>query len=178
MSLYKIKKAYHSTKGKLNNLFDLRSSPSHTQGLTSHNSPNVSLVLPKYIHSTESAKKLASGQTSSKTKKSSFNNGTRETKITHRDFLSKSLVSKTAISKGQLITWAMISTKKSEHGLPASKLEYLIGRIASRNIDEGDYFLQSDIDSDIVKTQNHDLDRPFATPAHHHDYKKLKGAKL
>jgi len=160
MSLYKIKKAYHSTKGKLNNLFDLRSSPSHTQGLASHNSPNVSLVLPTYIHLTEPAKKLDSGQTSSKMKKSSFNNGTGETKVTHRDFL------------------AMISNKKSEHGLPASKLEYLIGRIASRNIDEGDYFFQSDIDSDVVKTQNHDFDRPFATPTHHHDYKKLKGSKL
>ena len=92
----------------------------------------------------------------------------------NRETLAKSLICNVKIRKGELITRSMIDIKSPGQGLQPNKMEYLIGRVATRDIKKGDYFFQSDIDGNLTQAKNYYFDRPFGIPVRYHDFHELK----
>lgn len=91
----------------------------------------------------------------------------------NRDTLAKSLICKEALSVGEEIKFENIDIKSPGQGLqPIYKLD-LIGKIAKRDIDKGDFFYESDLLDDVIGPKNYNFNRPFGIPVRYHDYSNL-----
>ena len=93
--------------------------------------------------------------------------------LMNRENLAKSLVSKTAIKKGEVIKEKNIDVKSPGRGLQPNKKDELLGLVANRDIDEGDFFYESDLNGGSVITRPYKFNRPWGIPVRYHDYKKL-----
>lgn len=91
----------------------------------------------------------------------------------NRDTLAKSLISNTDIKKGEKIKFESIDVKSPGQGLQPIYKDELIGRIAKRDINEGDYFYESDLLDKSVKAKEYYFNRPFGIPVRFHDYNSL-----
>ena len=105
--------------------------------------------------------------------------GTNESRILsqgeliNRENLAKSLVAKSNIKKGEVIKENQVEIKSPGRGLQPNKKNKLIGLIAKRDISEGDFFYDSDIDGDIVTARAYKYKRPWGLPVRYHDYKNI-----
>ena len=68
----------------------------------------------------------------------------------NRKNLGKSLVAAGAIAKGQKITRALVTAKSPAKGIPAHHLYDIIGKKASRDMREDDYFTEEDLGKKTV----------------------------
>lgn len=93
--------------------------------------------------------------------------------LINRENLAKSLVSKAAIEKGQLITRDMIEIKSPGQGLQPNMLSELVGKVANRAIKAGGFFYMTDIVGQVVK-RDYNFFRPFGVPVRYHDYRAIK----
>lgn len=93
----------------------------------------------------------------------------------NREVLAKSLVSNRQIKVGEEITNKMIEVKSPGQGLQPLYRELLIGKIANRQIESGDFFFESDLEKDTLKPRNYSFCRPFGIPVRYHDYFSLAG---
>ncbi|MEP4740492.1 N-acetylneuraminate synthase family protein [Saccharospirillum sp.] len=91
----------------------------------------------------------------------------------NRENLAKSLVATRAIKSGQEITPDMIEIKSPGQGLQPNSIYMLIGRVAKRNIQVGDYFYESDLSDEVIEARIYDYKRPFGIPVRYHDYSEL-----
>jgi N-acetylneuraminate synthase len=93
--------------------------------------------------------------------------------LMNRENLAKSLISKVSIKAGETITRDLILVKSPGQGLQPNKIENLIGTKATRDIEEGDFFYESDISGGIEKRSDYKFSRPFGVPVRYHDYRKI-----
>jgi N-acetylneuraminate synthase len=93
--------------------------------------------------------------------------------LLNRETLAKSIVAKTIISSGDVLTREMLNFKSPGQGLQPMYIDQLVGKKAKRDFVGGDCFYESDLQEDEVKPRSYKFKRPFGIPVRYHDYKKL-----
>ncbi len=93
--------------------------------------------------------------------------------LLNREVLAKSLVSNKDIKKGEQISRDMIVIKSPGNGLQPNKINEIIGKKAIRDIPEGDFFFNSDLNSKPIIKRDYSFDRPFGVPVRYHDFNKI-----
>lgn len=91
----------------------------------------------------------------------------------NRESLAKSLVASKLINQGQIISRDMISIRSPGNGIQPNRISELIGRKASRSIQGGEIFLESDVRHSISKKQRYKFSRPYGIPVRYHDYQSM-----
>ncbi len=92
----------------------------------------------------------------------------------NREILSKSVIAKTGIGAGEIITGAMVEVRSPGKGLQPNRMDKLIGRKAIRDMAAGDFFFPSDLEDKSVKVRStYSYGRPWGIPVRYHDYKSL-----
>lgn len=90
----------------------------------------------------------------------------------NRENLSKSLVSSKSLKKGHILTKDDILVRSPGQGLSPQRYDELLGRKLNRDMNEEDYFFQSDIDGIIIKPKDYKFSRPWGIPVRHHDFEE------
>lgn len=93
----------------------------------------------------------------------------------NREFLAKSLIAAVNIPKGQVIAAEHLDVRSPGKGLSPYKRDELIGRVAKRDIKEGDFFYNVDIEDTEVVARPYSFRRPFGIPVRYHDIKQIIG---
>ncbi len=93
--------------------------------------------------------------------------------LINREVLAKSLYVKKTISMGDIITRNIVGIKSPGQGLQPNKLEQLIGRVSHRDIKEGSFFFESDLNGAIPRNKRYEFSRPYGVPVRYHDFKNL-----
>lgn len=93
--------------------------------------------------------------------------------LMNRESLAKSLVAATKINLGMTITDDMLMVKSPGKGLQPNMRSQLIGKMATRNFEPGDFFFQSDLVASNVKARHYNFRRPWGIPVRYHDYQDL-----
>ncbi len=91
--------------------------------------------------------------------------------LINRENLAKSIVSSKSLSKGHIITKDDILIRSPGLGLSALKLNDLLGKELSHDMEEEDYFYQSDIDGTGQNAKQYQFSRPWGVPVRYHDFK-------
>lgn len=91
----------------------------------------------------------------------------------NREVLAKSLVASVEIKKGEKITSSMINICSPGHGLQPSRLRSLLGISASRDMEPGEVFFESDILGESSRPRSYVFDRPWGIPVRYHDFNEL-----
>jgi len=87
----------------------------------------------------------------------------------NRDTLAKSIIAKTDITKGVLITRSMLDIKSPGKGLQPNRIDELIGKKANRNISQNDFFYQEDLEEFCELPRKYKFNREFGVPVRYHD---------
>lgn len=93
--------------------------------------------------------------------------------IINRSNLAKSLVAKTNLKKGDIITSDVIDVKSPGRGLQPNLKSDLIGKVLNRNVSYGGCFYFSDITGNREDTQKYNFKRKWGIPVRFYDFKKL-----
>jgi N-acetylneuraminate synthase len=93
--------------------------------------------------------------------------------LINRENLAKSLVIKQDLDVGKVITREMIEIKSPGQGLQPNRLEELVGKIAQRRFNKGDFFFATDLSGQARKKESYTFTRPFGIPVRYHDYAQL-----
>jgi N-acetylneuraminate synthase len=91
----------------------------------------------------------------------------------NREFLAKSVIASRNLKAGDVISESDLSIKSPGKGLAPYRKKELIGKIAKRNIIEGDFFFENDVDEVLVTPRNYYFKRPFGVPTRYHDLKQI-----
>ncbi len=91
----------------------------------------------------------------------------------NRENLSKSLVSVTKISKGTVINNNHIKVRSPGLGLSPHYLNDLIGKKIKRDMEEEDYFFESDLSKKLIPKLKYKFKRPWGVPVRYHDFSKF-----
>ena len=91
----------------------------------------------------------------------------------NREVLAKSLIAKIDISVGETITESHIDIRSPGSGLQPSRMQDLIGVVASREIKAGDVFFETDIIGEAAIPRAYKFDRPWGIPVRYHDMRSL-----
>ncbi|MBN4081842.1 N-acetylneuraminate synthase family protein, partial [bacterium AH-315-C07] len=93
--------------------------------------------------------------------------------LMNRVVLAKSLIANQDIKKGETVKEEMVASMGPGSGLqPIYKCD-LIGITLNRDISEGDFFFESDINGEILQSRDYNLKRYWGIPVRYHDYKTL-----
>ncbi len=93
--------------------------------------------------------------------------------LMNREVLAKSLVAVCDIAKGAKIDAAMIAITSPGKGLQPNRFDELVGRIANRTIEAGDFFYPTDLQHEAIKPRAYKFRRPWGIPVRYHDWKQL-----
>ena len=93
--------------------------------------------------------------------------------LINRENLAKSLIAVKPVSKGEIITRDMICIKSPGQGVQPDRLDELIGKVATRDIEQNGFFYESDIEGAVVKRTDYMFSRPFGVPVRYHDFHKI-----
>lgn len=93
--------------------------------------------------------------------------------LMNRETLAKSLVAVAKIKEGTLITDDMIAVKSPGKGLQPNMRGKLVGKIATRDLEPGDFFFQSDLSPSSIKARHYNFRRPWGLPVRYHDHQHL-----
>jgi N-acetylneuraminate synthase len=88
----------------------------------------------------------------------------------NRENLGKSLVANTAIKKGTIIKSTHIKVMSPGQGLSPQRYEELLGKKTHRDINEEDFFYESDITNKRTVPKNYNFIRPWGIPVRYHDF--------
>lgn len=91
--------------------------------------------------------------------------------ILNREVLAKSLVASQDIQPGEIITRQKVAVKGPGQGLSPQKFAELIGRVASREIQADEPFLERDLGLDVTLDLEHNLPMPWGFVVRFKDYK-------
>lgn len=94
--------------------------------------------------------------------------------LINRENLAKSLVAKTKLSKGHLLTRDDIEVKSPGLGLSAQYINDLIGKTLERDMDVEDYFYKSDLGDTSSVAREYKFKRPWGIPVRYHDFKQFR----
>lgn len=91
----------------------------------------------------------------------------------NRETLGKSLIAKLPIKKDQVITADMLDIRSPGKGLAPYRKNDLIGKVAKRDFNEGDFFFPSDLSNNSIKAREYNFSLPFGIPVRYHDVSDL-----
>jgi sialic acid synthase SpsE/sugar phosphate isomerase/epimerase len=94
--------------------------------------------------------------------------------LINRENLAKSIIAKRHISRGEIFKEDMFVFRSPGQGLQPNRLFELLGKQAQREIEEGDFLFQSDIDEKKSAFNQFYFNRPFGVPVRYGDYLKMK----
>ena len=94
--------------------------------------------------------------------------------LINRENLAKSIIAKRDIKRGEIFKEDMFVFRSPGQGLQPNRLFELIGKQAQREIEEGDFLFQSDVDEKKAVFNNFNFDRAFGVPVRYGDYLKMK----
>ncbi|MCS6761552.1 MAG: N-acetylneuraminate synthase family protein [Candidatus Devosia symbiotica] len=89
--------------------------------------------------------------------------------LINRENLAKSLVASRPIVAGTIITEADIQVRSPGQGLSPLQMPELIGHSIARDLEEGDYFIASDLTADAMLARRYNFSRPWGVPVRYHD---------
>jgi sialic acid synthase SpsE/sugar phosphate isomerase/epimerase len=98
--------------------------------------------------------------------------------LLNREALSKSLVAKKDIKKEEVITESAITVKSPAKGVSPQKMELLIGKKARRNINKGDFFLDSDLETRNILNYKKPVKKRVGFIVRFNDVEKIKNDDL
>ena len=90
--------------------------------------------------------------------------------LINRENLAKSIIASRGISKGETFSKDMFVFRSPGQGLQPNRIDELIGKTAQRQIQEGEFMFQSDIDETGTATYTYEFTRPFGVPVRYGDY--------
>jgi len=93
--------------------------------------------------------------------------------LMNRVNLAKSLVARVKVTPGECITGEMIDVRSPGQGLQPNRQSDLIGCIAKRSMEPGDFFFESDLFEDGVSPRAYKFNRPWGLAVRYHDYRVL-----
>lgn len=102
--------------------------------------------------------------------------GTREIspgEMMNRVNLAKSLVATRRLEPGDVISADAVTIKSPGRGLQPNALERLVGRHATRVIESGEFFYDSDVDDVRTPARDYTFHRPWGLPVRFHDHRAL-----
>jgi N-acetylneuraminate synthase len=91
----------------------------------------------------------------------------------NREFLAKSVIASRTIKIGEIILESDLEVKSPGKGLAPYRKKDLIGKIAKRNINSGDFFFEDDIDENIIEPRHYKFKMPFGIPVRYHDLNNI-----
>lgn len=94
--------------------------------------------------------------------------------LINRENLAKSIIAKRHISSGEVFTEDVFVFRSPGQGLQPNRLFELLGKRAQRDIEEGDFLFQSDIDEKKSVFNQFNFNRAFGVPVRYGDYLKMK----
>jgi len=94
--------------------------------------------------------------------------------LINRENLAKSIIAKRHISVGEVFTEDMFVFRSPGQGLQPNRMFELLGKQAHREIEEGDFLFQSDIDEKKSVFNQFHFNRAFGVPVRYGDYLKMK----
>lgn len=90
----------------------------------------------------------------------------------NRENLSKSLVASRNIKKGETLTHADIKVRSPGQGLSPQYFEELVGIKLDHDMNEEDYFFETDLGSIRAEPRKYSFSRPWGVPVRYHDFKE------
>lgn len=93
--------------------------------------------------------------------------------VLNRELFGKSLVAARDIPAGTAITRPMIKVRGPGKGLPPTKVEELIGKLANREIKAGDFFLDEDLNRGVATDFTNSFRTRWGLIARFSDYRQL-----
>lgn len=94
----------------------------------------------------------------------------------NREVLAKSLVAAAPIAAGTTLTDEMIAVRSPGQGLQPYLRDKLVGRVASHDFAEGDFFYPSDLAEAEYEARPFSFRRPFGVPVRYHDVARMLAA--
>ena len=92
----------------------------------------------------------------------------------NRENLGKSLVADGNLKKGTTLEYENIKVRSPGQGLSPQYYEKLIGMCLRRDMQDEDYFFESDICETSIEPRAYDFNRPWGVPVRYHDFKEYK----
>ena len=87
--------------------------------------------------------------------------------------LAKSLVARTNLKSGHVVSPDDVIVKGPGRGIQPNRLRELVGVKLVRDIKEGDFFFETDVLGQVEVRRNFAFDRPWGLPVRFHDWKQL-----
>jgi N-acetylneuraminate synthase len=87
--------------------------------------------------------------------------------------LAKSLVARTNLKSGHVVSSDDVIVKGPGRGIQPNRLRELVGVKLARDIQEGDFFFETDVLGQVEIRRNFVFDRPWGLPVRFHDWKQL-----
>ena len=94
--------------------------------------------------------------------------------LINRENLAKSIIAKRDISPGEIFTEDMFVFRSPGQGLQPNRMFELLGKRAQRDIEEGDFLFQSDINEKKSVFLQFNFKRAVGVPVRYGDYLKMK----
>lgn len=93
--------------------------------------------------------------------------------LINREVLAKSVAAKRYVRKGELINASDLVIKGPGKGLQPNRMSELIGSVCVRDVEEGAFFYDSDLDGIVEKKTRYAFNRPVGIPVRYHDFQTL-----
>ncbi len=93
--------------------------------------------------------------------------------LMNRVTLAKSVVAAVPIDEGQVISRDMLEVKGPGRGMQPNRIDELVGRVARRGLDAGDFFYPSDLEVPRAEPRPYAFRRPWGIPVRYHDVEEM-----
>ncbi len=93
--------------------------------------------------------------------------------ILNREVLGKSLVAARCIQAGEIITAELVTVKGPALGISPQHYDELIGRVATREIEEDEPFLEKDLGVEVILDEAHTLPMEWGFTVRFRDFEEL-----
>ncbi|MCU1369604.1 MAG: sialic acid synthase [Ilumatobacteraceae bacterium] len=89
--------------------------------------------------------------------------------LMNRVTLAKSVVARSEIASGTVIDAGHLDVKGPGRGLQPNRMGELVGRVARRDFETGDFFFPSDLEDVVAEPRPYEFRRPWGVAVRHHD---------
>lgn len=92
--------------------------------------------------------------------------------LLNRENLAKSVIAACPIRKGEIFSVAALRVASPGQGLAPYKLQELLGKKANRDIGEGEFLFESDLENRAEITRHYTLPIKWGVPVRYHDFEQ------
>jgi sialic acid synthase SpsE/sugar phosphate isomerase/epimerase len=93
--------------------------------------------------------------------------------LINRENLGKSLVCARALKVGDIVQERDILVRSPGQGLPAYRIDELVGTQIKVNKEKEDFFFESDLSGEEIKPRDYRFNLPWGIPVRYHDFARL-----